>query len=431
MLDKSQKKKSWGRRLVRWGVMLLVLGALGAGGAMGYQPALKYLADRNRQEFRTVSTSLGDIVAVVNSTGTVKPVSQVTIGSFVSGPIEALFVEFNQDVKKGDVLATIDSRLYAANVSRDEASLATRRAEVERIQAELSQAEEQEKRIKRLVGKNTAYASESEVEMVYYARLSLEAQLKIAQASIKEAEANLQNSMANLEYCAIRAPVDGKVIDRKIDPGQTLASQFQTPELFVIAPDMQKEMHVFASVDEADIGFIKAASEAGEKVEFTVDAYPGDLFEGKIAQIRQSSTVAQNVVTYPVVVAAPNPSLKLMPGMTANLSFRIDSRTNVMRVPNAALRFYPDRAMVHPDDQKVLDGEDLDTQQDNAAEELPAGEKVSAKVKSSRRHVWFEEQGKLRAIEVQTGISDYKFTEIVSGKLVENQKLVIGLAPKK
>ena len=149
-------------------------------------------------------------------------------------------------------------------------------------------------------------------------------------------------SEANLDYTEIRSPVDGIVIDRKIDPGQTVAATFQTPELFIVAPDMRKEMHVFASVDEADIGLIRDAQESGQPVRFTVDAYPDDLFEGKIFQIRKSSTTTQNVVTYPVVVSAPNPDLKLLPGMTASISFQVArDATNVLRIPNAALRFYP------------------------------------------------------------------------------------------
>jgi HlyD family secretion protein len=416
---------------MKWWIFLVLLTAMGAVGFVGYQPAMRYWAERNRTQFRTATCNMGSIVAVVNSTGTVKPVSQVTIGSFVSGPIESLSAEFNKEVKKGDVLATIDPRLYAANVARDEANLATKKAELERILADLKKAENQEARIKLVAKQNASFVSEAELDEAYFARLSLEAQKEIAEASIRVAEANLENSVANLEYCSIRSPVDGIVIDRKIDPGQTLAAQFQTPELFIIAPDMRKEMHVFASVDEADIGYIRAAEAAGLPVEFTVDAYPNELFLGTIDQVRQSSTVAQNVVTYPVVVSAPNDDLKLMPGMTANLSFRIDSRDKALRVPNAALRFYPERAMVHPADQKILDGEQQSQSEDNAAEEVPAGEKKVLQEKAATRHVWFEENGLLRAIEIRVGISDYRYTEVVGGDLKEGRQLVIGIVPKK
>lgn len=418
------------RSLLRWTVYLTLLGGLIAGGVFIYGPVKKYLAERNRQKYRVAEVNRGEIVSVVNSTGTVKPVSQVTIGSFISGPIEELFVEFNQQVEKGEILARIDPRLYQASVARDQANLATRMAEVERIKADLQRAVNDEKRAVRLQTENGGFMSDSEFDQVHFNRMSLEAQLKIAEASIDEAKAGLETSQANLEYCEIRAPVAGTVIDRKIDPGQTLAASFQTPELFVIAPDMQKEMHVFASVDEADIGFIRAARDAGQPVMFTVDAYPDDLFEGKIWQIRQSSSVAQNVVTYPVVVAAPNTDLKLMPGMTANLSFTVATRQDVVRIPNSALRFYPNRELVHPDDQKVLDGESL-TEQDNAVDETPADAKVAANLKSTLRHVWYETEGKLRAIEIRVGISDYKYTELLSGDLKEGQSLVVGLELKK
>src|SRR5205823_14433646 len=155
-----------------------------------------------------------------------------------------------------------------------------------------------------------------------FKRMTLEAELTFAETAVAQAQAGLDTSEANLGYTRIVAPADGVVIERKIDPGQTVAATFQTPELFVVAPDMRKEMRVFASVDEADIGQIREAQRTGQPARFTVDAYPDDLFAGTIFQIRQNSTTSQNVVTYPVVVAAPNPDLKLLPGMTASLAFQ-------------------------------------------------------------------------------------------------------------
>ncbi|MCA9112927.1 MAG: HlyD family efflux transporter periplasmic adaptor subunit, partial [Planctomycetaceae bacterium] len=250
-----------------------------------------------------------------------------------------------------------------------------------------------------------------------------------------QAEANLKNSEANLGYTEIRSPVDGMVTDRKIDPGQTLAAQFQTPELFIIAPDMRKEMHVFADVDEADIGHIRNAQEAGETVQFTVDAYPDELFEGKIFQIRLSPTTTQNVVTYPVIVSAPNEDLKLLPGMTAKITFPIAKRTNVTKVPNSAKRYYPqNREHVHKDDLDILDGtEQVQTDEDDQQtdEEPPADERSKASRNRNRRHVWIEKDGKLRAVAVEFGISDYKYTELVSGEIKPGQELVIGLDKKR
>ena len=185
---------------------------------------------------------------------------------------------------------------------------------------------------------------------------SLEAQARIAEAGVQQAEAGLSNSEANLEFTRIVSPVDGVVIDRKIEPGQTLAAQFQTPELFVVAPDLRDEMHLFASVDEADIGLIRQAAKLEQPVQFTVDAYPDDLFVGKVVQIRLSPVVMQNVVTYPVVVSAENKDQKLMPGMTASLSFQTAKRDNCLRIPNAALRFFPEVAHVRPEDKPLVLG---------------------------------------------------------------------------
>jgi HlyD family secretion protein len=257
----------------------------------------------------------------------------------------------------------------------------------------------------------------------------LEAQLKVADAAVQQAAAALNNSEANLGYTKIRSPVDGMVIKRSIDPGQTLAAQFQTPELFTVAPEMDKKMHVFASVDEADIGMIRRAQDEHRPVEFTVDAYPNDLFIGEIEQIRFSSTVTQNVVTYPVVVAAANPELKLLPGMTAELSFQIEEKVDVLCVPNAALRFYPALELVREADRHILEGAEEEAREEEETAELSAKELAAAGAKRNQRHVWVNEAGQLRAIPIVMGISDSRFTEVASGELAEGQELVTGVKP--
>jgi HlyD family secretion protein len=225
--------------------------------------------------------------------------------------------------------------------------------------------------------------------------------------------------------------VDGMVIDRKIDRGQTLAAMFQTPELFIIAPDMDKKMHVFASVDEADIGLILKAQQRGLPVEFRVDAYRDEKFYGEIEQIRKNSTTTENVVTYPVVVAAPNPELKLLPGMTASLSFRVDERMDVLRVPNAALRFFPNTSQVRREDRKILLGETDNEDGDSNEAELDADElDDELRKKEKRHHVWVEDGLFLRAIEIETGLTDLKYSELVLGDLKEGDALVTGLKPR-
>lgn len=418
--------------------LLIVLAVLGGLGYAAYGPVQAYLAERNKVTWRTANVEHGSIIAVVNSTGTIKPKLQVSIGSFVSGPIKELPVEFNQEVKKGDLLAKIDPRLYAANVARDKASLANREADVFRVQAQLQQAIRDEKRAIALREEDITFMAQAEMDKFMFTRIGLEAQLAVAKTSIDQARATLDNSELNLEYTNILSPVDGIVIDRKIDPGQTLAAQFQTPELFIIAPDMREEMHVHANVDEADIGQINAAQAKKYPVTFTVDAYD-ELFTGQINEIRLSSTTLQNVVTYPVIVGAPNPDLKLLPGMTASLSFQVDDRASVTKLPNAALRFYPEAKYVRTEDLPILEG--LTASQPTEAEPASgtdtstiiaqsARDRAEARKKRSQRHVWLAEGQKLRAIPVTVGLSDGKFTEVVAGDLKPGEALVTGIQPK-
>src|SRR5262249_29293809 len=334
----EKKKGTVVRKTLTW---LLILGGLAGGVVAAGVWAKSWWEQRSVPRYGTATVSRGRVETVVNSTGTVKPVRSVSVGAFTSGPIAEVYVDFNSAVKKGDLLARIDRRLLAATRDRDLAAVDTQKADLARIDALLQQAKSNEKRGRQLLSINKDYISDTDMDQLYFSRLTYEAQVKLAQASIKQAEANLKNSEANLGYTDICAPVDGIVIERKVDPGQTVAASFQTPELFIIAPEMEKHMYVFASVDEADIGLIRAAQEHGQAVKFTVDAYSGDLFEGKIAQIRKNSTTTQNVVTYPVVIEAPNPNLKLLPGMTASITFPIEAKDDVPRVPAAALRFVP------------------------------------------------------------------------------------------
>lgn len=411
-------------------VVLLILGGIGAA---GYRPAVNYWKQRNRPQWRTDAVVRGDIVAVVNATGQVKPVLSVQVGSFVSGPIEDLPGEFNQEVKEGDLLAKIDERLYRASMKQDEATLKIRKAEVKRVEAQLKQAINDEERGMALRAKNENFLADAERDQLRFNRESLEAQLEVAKAAVEQAQATLENSQTNLGYTDIKSPVDGIVIDRKIDPGQTLAATFQTPQLFIVAPKMREKMHVHALVDEADIGLIREAQKRKLTVEFTVDAYLDDLFQGTIEEVRYSSTTTQNVVTYPVIVAAANPDLKLLPGMTANLSFRVDERKGVLRIPNAALRFFPESQYVREADRKILEGVGGDTDQEKekpSEQRISANERAKARRSRTKRHVWIEDGETLKAIPVEVGLSDSRYTELLSGDVPEGQSLVTGVKPK-
>lgn len=413
--------------------IVIVLGLLAGIGTAAYFPLANYLRERSKPLWRTMAVSRGDIVQSVNSTGKVEPIKRVSVGASVSGPISELFVDYNSKVTKGQLMARIDARLYRSSVERDKALLRTRRAEVERANAMLQQSQNDERRGGDLKKITTEFISEAELDQFRFVRMTREAELLVCETNIEQAQAQLDNSLANLGYTEILAPCDGIVIDKKIDIGQTLAAQFQTPEMFVVAPEMETRMYIYASVDEADIGLIRKAQEDGQVVRFTVDAYPDELFDrGKIVQVRLSSKEEQNVITYPVIVESPNEDLKLLPGMTANLSFQINKRENVRKIPNSALRYYPERERVHPDDRDILDG--VEEQKQSATDSgkmMSAEEKTESNRAQSSRHVWVWDGNFLRAIPVKIGISDNRFTELLEGELADDAELVIGEKPKK
>jgi len=409
--------------------LLLVAVVLGVLGAVAIPSLQAYWKTRSAPNFRTAEVNKGTITSVVRSSGTIQPVLRVTIGTFVSGPLKELHVDFNSHVKKGDLLARIDPRIYEAAYARDNAGLKTAEADVSRIKALLQQAINNERRSIALRKANRDYISDTEMDQFRFNRMSLEAQLEVATANVAQAEGNLKNSRTNLEYTEITAPVDGIIIDKKVDAGQTLAATFQMPELFVVAPDMDKKMLVYANVDEADIGHIRDAQAAKQPVSFKVDAYRDEVFSGVVSQVRLNPTTTQNVVTYTVVVEAPNPALKLLPGMTANLEFQVQKHDNVLRVPNAALRYFPLAEHVRPEDRKLVEGlvESRDEQEQRREAGLPPELDRGPRIK---RHVWVKKGELLEAVEVTVGISDSKYSELVAGEAVEGTKLATGLQPK-
>jgi HlyD family secretion protein len=412
--------------------LLIALGILGGIGYAAYRPLMSYLEQRSKTQWRTQAVEPGEIIQAVNSTGKVEPIKRVSVGSTVSGPIAELMVDYNSKVFKDQVLATIDSRLYQSAVERDRANLRTRQAEVARAEAMLQQAKNDERRSGQLNKSQDGFISEAEIDQFRFARMMREAELQVAETNVEQSQAQLDNSEANLAFTKILAPCDGIVIDKKIDVGQTLAAQFQTPEMFVVAPEMDQRMHIYASVDEADIGLIRKAQESGQLVRFTVDAYPDELFDkGKIVQVRLSSKEEQNVITYPVIVETPNTDLKLLPGMTANLSFQINNKSKILKIPNPSLRFYPNREKVHPDDRKILDGFEDQKEFADSPKMVSADEKSLNSRSLSYRHVWVDDGKYLRAKKVKIGISDNRYTELIEGELSPGEELVIGEKIKK
>ncbi len=410
---------------------IIVLAVLAGIGAAAYGPALAYWEARNKIDWRTQAVELGEIIQSVNSTGKVEPVKRVSVGATVSGPVFELNVDFNSHVTKGQLMARIDPRLFESSVARDRAVFKTREAEVSRATAMLQQAINDERRGGELNSESSGFISQAELDQFKFQRMMREAELLVSQMNVEQAQAQLDNSEANLAYTEVIAPCDGIVIDKKIDVGQTLAAQFQTPEMFTVAPEMDQRMYIYASVDEADIGLIRKAKDAGQTVRFTVDAYADQLFDqGKIIEVRLSSKEEQNVITYPVIVETPNIGMKLLPGMTANLSFQINKRENVKKIPNAAIRFYPARERVHPEDRYILDGFEDQKRIADTPKMMSADEKAESSQALTKRHVWIEEGKFLRAKEIKIGISDNRFTELLEGDLQDGQALVVGEKPK-
>ncbi len=341
--------------------ILLIAGVaavLGIAGAAYWN----FAAKPAQPAFRLVKIERGALVAAVSATGTLNPVVSVQVGSQVSGQIKEIFVDYNSVVKKGDVIARIDPESFALRVNQamadleagrataltQRANVAALQAEVSRAQVALAEAERDLKRNQMLVEKGfvsqaaleksqSAMATASEqVKTAQAQRAVGDAQVRNGEALVKQRESQLAQAKVDLERTTIRAPVDGIVISRSVDAGQTVAASLQAPTLFVIARNLT-DMQVEASIDESEIGRVAI----GQDATFTVDSFPGRTFSGKITQVRKAAQVVQNVVTYISVISAPNPDLTLLPGMTTNVRIVTAKRDDVVRVPNAALRFRP------------------------------------------------------------------------------------------
>jgi HlyD family secretion protein len=313
-------------------------------------------------DYRLAKIERGSITAAVSATGTVNPVTAVQVGSQVSGQVQEIYVDFNSEVKKNQVIARIDPQSFALRVSQAMADLEaaratvlTQRANVAALQAEVSRAkvglaesEREFQRNKMLQEKNfvsaavldkAEFAWRTAQEQVKTAQAQLavgESQVRNVEALVKQRDSQLSQAKVDLDRTTIRAPVDGIVIKKTVEPGQTVAASLQAPELFVIAQDLRR-MQVDTSIDEAEVGRVRE----GQSATYTVDSFPGRNFEGTVGQVRKAALVVQNVVTYTAVISTSNPNLELFPGMTANVRIVVDTREKVLKVPNAALRYRP------------------------------------------------------------------------------------------
>lgn len=318
--------RKWLRRL---GVIVAIVAMVGLVGLWrakaGPKPPPKYV---------TGQLSKGDVLETIQSTGQVQPLTQIQVGAQVSGRITKVYVDFNSQVKSGDVLAEIDPTLFGAAIDQNRAQLASAQAAVTRAEASLATAKQRLDRAKKLVAEGIG--SQADLDTAQGAYDVAVADLAASKASIAQITAALKSSRTNLEYTRIYSPIDGVVITRSIDPGQTVAASFQAPVLFVIAQDLRK-MRVLADVDEADVG--KLAE--GMTADVRVDAFPGEMFKGKVSQVRYSPNSNSGVVTYAAVIDVDNPDIKLRPGMTATVTIKTAEAKDVTRIPNAALRFKP------------------------------------------------------------------------------------------
>ncbi|HRR34499.1 MAG TPA: efflux RND transporter periplasmic adaptor subunit [Kiritimatiellia bacterium] len=311
-------------------LFLIVLGSIAAGGWYYYQ---KSHAQGSDTGYRTAVVQRDTIVQEIRATGTVEPIKEVEVGTQVNGRILQLYVDYNSTVTTNQVIALIDPAVYEATHAKDLAQLKSNQANVEQIAAKLSLAEKDLVRKTELAARNML--SKADLDAALAERDALAAQLKVAEAAVEQSQAAVKLSKTNLDYCTIRSPVNGVVIARNVDEGQTVVSSMNAQQLYQIATDLSR-IQVSASVPEADVGLIRT----NQPVTFTVDAYR-DTFRGTVKQIRLAATTVQNVVTYPVIVEADNPGEKLFPGMTANIAIEVARSENAQFVPAAALRFNP------------------------------------------------------------------------------------------
>jgi HlyD family secretion protein len=374
------------KRLLPWIVLIAGLFAIAfvvrqcrSGGATSYQ---------------TATITRGPITQAVTATGTLNPVVNVQVGSQVSGNIAKLFVDFNSQVKAGQVVAQIDPALFQATVTQAEGDLAN-------AQAALELAKLNARRTQELFAKKTS--SQADVDQAMATLHQAEANVKIKQGALDKAK-------ADLDHCTITSPIDGVVISRSVDVGQTVAASLQAPVIFTIANDLTK-MQIDTNVAEADVGVVKV----GQSVDFTVDAFPMQTFQGKVVQVRNAPITVQNVVTYDTVIGVSNPDLKLKPGMTANVAIIVAHKDNVLQIKNAALRYRP------PDATPV------ESKRTSTSRGTRSGEGRSGSTQEGRTERTIYElptgASRPRALQIKTGISDGITTEVIEG-LKEGDRVV-------
>ncbi len=394
---------------------LALLAALGTGGYVYWsgeqKPPVKY---------KTAKIERGSVTQTVTATGTINPVITVQVGSQVSGIIKALYADFNSVVKAGQVVAQLDPAPFRTVVTQMEASLQNAMGNVARARADLALQKLNFDRAKVLMEQQLN--AQQDVDNARAAFDTSRANLQIAEAQVKQAQAQLDTAKVNLEYTTIHSPVNGIVISRNVDVGQTVAASFQAPVLFLIAKDLTK-MQVDTNVSESDVGGITE----GKAATFAVDAYPKQAFTGTVTQVRNAPITVQNVVTYDIVIGVDNTDLRLRPGMTANVSIILAREDDVLKLPNQALRFKPGLAkgVDKAGGQAAVASEKREGSGRSGSPEGKGREGSGGRAKPT---VWIRTpQGEPTPVEIKTGITDGTYTELVEGPLKEGDEVITGM----
>lgn len=416
----------------------------------------------DQPEYRTEVLAKGNVEAVVTTSGTINPIDIVEVGSQVSGKISKLYADFNTPVKAGQLMAELDRDIQNAKVDSNEANYQSSLAALEQAKVNLDNAKKKNERTLDLFQRNLVSFEEKETAEANF--ISARVAVQQREASVAQAKSTLNQSKVDLSYTTIRSPIDGTVIDRPVNAGQTVAASMNAPVLFKVASDLTK-MKVQCSVDEADIGRVKE----GQKVRFTVDAFQGETFNGTIMQVRYAAVTTQNVVTYTTIVDAPNPDLKLRPGMTATVTIITGEANGVLKIPNSSMRFTPSlpqeeleklQATLRPQGQR--NGQPGATPgQEGAAGQRPSGTQAEGQRQGgqatgqrqfdmtqltpeqlqrfqqmraaggARRQggtVWvLDELNQLKPYMVRTGLTDNTYSEVTRSELKEGMKIIVGV----
>jgi HlyD family secretion protein len=406
--------------------MKTIFGLLLIGGVVASAAGMYYAktGQRSTVTFRTALVERGTMLATISASGTLQPEDAIDVGAQVAGQIKqfgrdpsdpAKPIDFGSQVEEGTILAQLDDSVYASQVGHARATVLRADADLAQAKSKLRQTDRDWQRVRRMMG-SKGVVSDLEYDAAQSAYEGAVAAVNVAEAALLQARESLKQAETNLSFTTIRSPVKGVILDRRVNVGQTVVASLNAPSLFLIATDLKK-LEIWASVNEADIGSIHK----DQFVRFSVDAFPGESFTGKVAQIRLNAAMTMNVVNYTVVVDTDNSSQRLLPYMTANLHFLVGENSNVLMVPNAALRWRPQRQYVAPDYHDEFDR--AVRRKSSSSGDARAAERE----RQNQHYVWaMDAVDQVRPIKVRIGLTDGNMTEIITDELAEGDTVVIG-----